>query len=73
MSPSKPTEQQLITFTIEVGAKPLTDGRQIKCPKCETKQDILEFTPLHHVEKYAAFLIPPLKCKQCRHVFCLRP
>ena len=68
---STATEDQLLTISYR--ATPLCDGRSIRCPLCSRVADILDYVPLQHVDKYAEYLVPPLKCRGCRHVFCLRP
>ena len=69
-----PTEEEVLTMVSDhVEDHPLIHNRTILCPKCETRQDILEYTPLHFVQKYALDLVQVLKCRICRHVFAIRP
>jgi hypothetical protein len=56
----------------ENGGK-LLRGRTLTCPACEREDDVLRYVPLEHSVKYADQVIPPLKCRMCKHVFALRP
>ena len=48
-------------------------GTDLKCPGCENVTNILDYLPLEHSEKYANQIVIPLKCRNCRHVFALKP
>ena len=73
------TEQQLKDFlaewlgTVEQGGPLVVDATHLRCPGCEQVSPILGFIPLEYSEKYASQVIPPLKCRKCRHVFALKP
>lgn len=73
------TEEQLKEFladwlgTVAEGGPLIMEGSRLRCPGCEHVSPILDFTPLEYSEKYATQIIPPLKCRRCRHVFALKP
>ncbi len=53
--------------------QPLVKGRNIKCPHCELEADLLYYNQLKIVEKFAEFLVRPLKCRKCGFLFALKP
>lgn len=67
----KATEEVLLRI-VERGG-PLIVGHQLRCPGCERCADVLDYVPLEYSERYADQVIVPLKCRECRHVFALRP
>ena len=51
----------------------LLHGTALTCPACRTTADILTYRPLEYVERFAAELVPPIRCPHCLHIFALRP
>lgn len=74
--PERPQKQkatrEILLRLVERGG-PLIEGTRLRCPGCEHVTDVLDYMPLEYSERYADQVIVPLKCKQCRHVFALRP
>lgn len=70
-STRKATPEQLLGIVDKGG--PLIEGTQLRCPGCENVADVLAYQPLEFSERYADQVLVPLKCRNCRHVFCLRP
>lgn len=67
----KITVEELLGIVEQGG--PLIEGTQLRCPGCENVTDVLDYNALEINERYAAQVVPPLKCKVCRHVFALKP
>jgi len=68
-----PSEEELFLFSTEEGGHSLVRGHEIMCPGCESWADVLAYTPLQISSKYAAWVIAPLKCPDCGHVFAINP
>lgn len=67
----KATQEEILGIVEQGG--PLIEGTHLRCPGCESVSDILEYLPLEYSERYSDQVLVPLKCRHCRHVFCLKP
>lgn len=74
--PERPQTQkatpEVLLRLVERGG-PLIEGTHLRCPGCERSADILDYVPLEFSERYADQVVVPLKCRECRHVFALKP
>lgn len=70
-------ERDLQVWIGEVEGGPLvriaSRGPEVRCPSCEKWEAFMQYTPLQLVQRYARFLLPVLKCRNCNHVFALDP
>lgn len=67
----KATREALLRL-VERGG-PLIEGTRLRCPGCERVANVLDYVALEYSERYADQVIVPLKCRECRHVFALKP
>ena len=51
--------------------KPLIEGRNLRCPRCKKKHDVLLYRPLEQMEEYASETSPVYTCPSCRWKFAL--
>jgi len=71
----KTTEDHLLglAFGIAERGGSLISGSRVTCPGCENVADILDYHHLEVSSKYLDQVVPPLKCRVCRHVFAMVP
>lgn len=50
-------------------ASRLIEGRDMTCPRCRGKFDVLRFVPMGIVEEFAQETNPIYKCPGCRWIF----
>lgn len=48
---------------------PLIDGRNMLCPRCRRKNDILRYVPMGMIDEFADETNPIYKCPECRWIF----
>lgn len=47
----------------------LIDGRNMRCPRCKSSEDVLRYVPMGIVEEFVTETNPIYKCPNCRWIF----